>query len=405
MYIPNIDVCDEIVKENECFISKTEEVNGYNVRMYNYLLAEYNDFLRPLKDNPEVTAFELRGLTFIQDPKDNSWRRFLMLHKFFNIDQCKDYLLEDLRKLEFESALDKRDGSMIRFVQFPDGKIVAKTKMGFNNDQAKLAQRLYDEDKNLQEFVKASLGNNLAAIFELTSPVNRIVISYKKSELTLLQLRDETSGLYHDLKTNSFLKNYKINLVDDLSHMGDLDYFLKKAETLTDSEGYILGFRDKETNEYKMAKRKTPWYMERHGLLTDSLSRENIIAHLILDNNLDDTMAILDKDDPRREVMIGIEKIFLKYITHKIDSCINFVKENFKGDRKSFAIKNNKEKDFMFWMKIIDVDDAHKREKLEQEIIFVLKKTTYRLENARKFFKEELNYSLEDNVLSVEGDE
>ena len=94
---------------------------------------------------------------------DGEYSRILMLHKFFNLNQCIAYLYEDLSPCQIKAIQDKRDGSMIRFLRLPNGEIIAKTKMDFNNAQTALANRLLSEDKGLYDFVSESF---LCLLFE-----------------------------------------------------------------------------------------------------------------------------------------------------------------------------------------------------------------------------------------------
>ena len=75
--------CDYIVENNSAFKCKKEIINSFNVVQYNYLIADYSDFVNPV-DGSGLTAEELRGLTFIQQ-NDSTWKRFLHLDKFYNL--------------------------------------------------------------------------------------------------------------------------------------------------------------------------------------------------------------------------------------------------------------------------------------------------------------------------------
>ena len=58
-------------------------VDGYNISIFNYRLAMYSDF----RDN---FAFEMRGLTFVFNEDGSLYNRYLLLHKFFNLNQVED---------------------------------------------------------------------------------------------------------------------------------------------------------------------------------------------------------------------------------------------------------------------------------------------------------------------------
>ena len=176
MFLPTKEYCDKVVDTSEVFYRIDKEINGYQVVMYNYRLADYSDFV-------EHNAFEFRGLTFMYDGKE--WRRFLMLHKFFNVNQTTNYEEEILASKYIVGVYEKLDGSMITFVQFPDGKVLAKTKMGFDTPMAIAANRIYEADENIKIFVDSTIKEGKYPIFEYISPFNRIVVGYDREKLKL----------------------------------------------------------------------------------------------------------------------------------------------------------------------------------------------------------------------------
>ena len=166
--------CLKITKNNNAFYEAKHTVEGCEVSMFDYYIANPTDFKDPLSDG-SLNAQDMRGLTYIHT--EDGPKRFLHLHKFFNLNQCEDYLLDNLKDYTVTRVQDKLDGSLIRFVRFPNGKIRAKSKMSFESSQAKEAQKLLEEDENLYNFVSDTLDQGLAAIFEYVSPFNRIVDS------------------------------------------------------------------------------------------------------------------------------------------------------------------------------------------------------------------------------------
>jgi hypothetical protein len=79
-YLKTKKECDAIVERNDAFIKTDRVIEGYNVVIYDYRLASLSDFV---KDE----AFELRGLTFVENPETGEWERNLLMNKFFNILQ------------------------------------------------------------------------------------------------------------------------------------------------------------------------------------------------------------------------------------------------------------------------------------------------------------------------------
>lgn len=211
-YLPTREECQEIVKNNETFYCTSRNVDGFDVELYDYRLASYTDYL----DN---NAWELRGLCFVNN--NGVWERNILMNKFFNLNETKDWMLEDVQNKRVTRVQDKLDGSVISFVKLPSGKIVAKSKMSFDSDQAKMAQDIFDNSYELQGMVETIMNDNKTAIFELISPFNQIVLPYNETELRLLQIRDNKTGEYASTSLMySYLKLY------DLQKMMAKDYDL-----------------------------------------------------------------------------------------------------------------------------------------------------------------------------------
>lgn len=133
----------------------------------------------------------LEKVTFETKNKENSW------------------MYEDLKDLEIVNIANKEDGSAIRFIEI-NGELKAKTKFSFEAEQAELAMSVVDNDSNLKEFIIETLENNLTALFELVSPLNKIVLSYNETDLKLLQLRDDETGKYLDVYSHPLVLKYDI---------------------------------------------------------------------------------------------------------------------------------------------------------------------------------------------------
>ena len=58
-------------------------IDGYNVSIFNYILAQYSDFIDNL-------AFEMRWLTYVFNKDGSLFKRYLLLHKFFNLNQVAE---------------------------------------------------------------------------------------------------------------------------------------------------------------------------------------------------------------------------------------------------------------------------------------------------------------------------
>ena len=64
--LPTFDQCMFICEHNDKFRHKIVVVDGYDIHMFNYMLASYMDFLDPVPGSG-LTAEEMRGITFVED--------------------------------------------------------------------------------------------------------------------------------------------------------------------------------------------------------------------------------------------------------------------------------------------------------------------------------------------------
>jgi T4 RnlA family RNA ligase len=371
-YLPTYEECQEIVSKNEFFYEMKTSVDGYDISVFNYRLARSEDFLHPIPGK-DIEASELRGLTFIHN--EGNSQRFLMLHKFFNLNQVAGYQYGELKNLDIVRVQDKADGSMIAFVRLPNGRIVAKTKMGFDNDQALLAQELFKKDKELQEFVTESLNRGLVTIYELCSPLNRIVLRYSKTELRLLQIRSQETGEYLDTYSNDLVIKHGIKVVDRETPK-TLDEYVELAKSTKGIEGWVLTFANQQ-----MVKLKTEDYFSLHGLLTEKLTRENLILGLVLDDTIDDAISQLDMNDIRRKAANIVQAAIVHYLKQNTEVVLKLISQ-YNGDKKSWAMAHLKEEFFPIaagllkpHKDLVGEIDKRLREKLKDE--------TFRLTEAR----------------------
>ena len=380
LYIPSYQECVRITQENENFYEKKTQVNGVNVSIFNYRLATAQDFFKPLKDSDEIQASELRGITFIH--AESGVERYLMLHKFFNLDQTEGYLYSQVKHKKIVRIQDKADGSMIRFLRV-NNVLVAKTKGEFITQQAAMAMDVVSKNSRLKSFIEKTLDQNLAAIFELTSFANQIVLNYSKTELQLLQLREESTGKYLDIYNHELVKTYNV-LTATNEELESLESLVAKKPVVEGREGWIVTMDDSQ-----MLKIKTQWYMDRHGLLTSSMVRENDLVNLILTETLDDAMAMIVEGDPRRKYAESLQKALAVYMERALKSVTALV-ASYNGSKKDFALANKSHEWFAIAVRFVDAPDEEKAFKfLKERVLF----QNRNLMEAKSFVK---------NVLGVE---
>ena len=335
--LPTLSKCLNIVKNTEAFYMTETNVLGFNVKMFDYRLASYSDFA----DND---AFELRGLCFVED-NDGVWHRNILMNKYFNRAQTIGWMPEDLDHKKIVRVQDKLDGSIISFVKFPNGLTLAKSKMSFTSDQAKMAQEVYNKDlvdyKGVSKLVEYCYNNGLVSIWELVSPDNQIVLEYTETELVLLQIRVAETGRYltsTEIKELVTRMNLKIRMAEEFSgEYKDINFLLKiKAESKESIEGFILTYEDGQ-----MAKIKTDHYLRQHHMIGPDAFRENLLVETILEGSIDDVIAALTAS-PKKDAVVELDRLVVQNFNHLVVEYKRLRGEYFNKyneDRKEFALK------------------------------------------------------------------
>lgn len=246
--------------------------------------------------------------------KDNSW------------------MYDDVKDLKITRIGDKEDGSCIRFLML-NGKLVAKTKFSFESEQSEMAMIVVNANKRLKDFILKTLDEGLAALFEIVSPFNKIVLSYNETTLKLLQLRVEDTGEYLDIYNHELVKKYNV-VCAKKEPLHTLDELLTMAETVEDKEGWVVTFENG-----KMAKVKTFFYMQLHGLLTEGL-KEHKLVRRILEDTVDDILSFIPVENTEeRDFINEMTEVITKHINHIATWCYDTFNSEFDGDRKAFVEK------------------------------------------------------------------
>lgn len=416
--LPTREECQEIIKNSEAFYCTKHIIEGQNVELYDYRLASITDFV-------SNNAFELRGLCFVEQA-DGSWKRNILLNKFFNLNETKieyikafskstgemlydgpegtleinsmqsklapiykferypkcSWLLEDIQNKKIVRVQDKRDGSLISFVKFQNGNIRAKSKMSFTSEQAVMAQSILNENKNLQDFLEYCFEYNLTPIFEITSPHNQIVLSYNNTELVLLQIRINATGEYFSKEAiEEVQKLFNIVIADEYpEEYYSFEKLMQLQRTEEDIEGYVITLEDGQ-----MLKIKTEWYFAMHGLTTEG-TRENLLIQSILEDRIDDVISLIP-DGEKKEFMIATaEKVQHKF-NHLVAEYKFLTNKYFDqyNDRKAFAFRYSNHELFGYIMKGLNkpIDEIEQTaEKFVKD--FILNKTK-KLNEAKAF--------------------
>jgi RNA ligase len=281
--------------------------------------------------------------------ENGKYNHFLMLNKFWNINQVPETLLHEIKDKKIKSVYNKEDGTLVTFIKV-NGKIVSKTKMGFDNEQTIEVDKIVKNNKNILKFVDDCFNKDLVTMWEYTSFKNRIVLEYNTSELTLLKVRNNKTGEYVDVEQ---FRGLGFNVVESLEFT-DLESLMKRIEDATKIEGCVITFEDDQ-----MVKWKAKEYCELHHMI-DDLNREDYVISLILNEMIDDFLSKLNKNSDYEKVkwIENIELKIRKYITQRTKDVDELVSK-YNGSMKDFALSYLKDKNFALAAKVIKGDSTY----------------------------------------------
>jgi RNA ligase len=350
-YIPTFEEATAICERygDLVFYNTTTYVDGFRVVSFNYRLATYDDFV-------EADAFELRGLTYVFDHTDALHKRYLLFRKFFNLNQVAETMLHNIKHVPIRAVHDKVDGSVVSFIRLPNNRVIARTKMGFNNQQTEDAQAIYDRTPVLQRFVEHCLDNDLVPIFEYVSPFNRVVLKYDESRLILLRIRDNSSGDYLDTHALGSIAEGVDVAADLTGEYTDWNTLLEHLPGWVEREGVVV-----HLDNGQLVKLKTEWYTDRHSLFTETRRFNRYIA-LALDEKLDDMFSVLGENDTEvRSVLESVEQQVRKYLSEKhaeVTAMVEMYRHAYNSNRKAFAIDMHRTPLFGIAIRCIEHEDA-----------------------------------------------
>ena len=373
-------------------------VDNYIICMFNYRLATYNNLTKPLPNN-DLSARELRGNCYILDNQGNVLSSYIMLNKFWNLNETSETQYDNIiNNYHIKAIHNKEDGSMVRFIRLPNNKVISKTKGSIDNEICVESNKIYITNKSVRQFIDWSLDNNIALIFEFVSPFNKIVLDYNETKLILLKARNNETGEYLDnwLVMSLFNKfrfgdvrinpNVMDSSVDYYEQYDSIDELIELSKTIKYVEGWVINLVHKDTNEDYFIKLKTQWYFERHKLLTEDMVREDFIISKILDETIDDILCQLtDQDIEVKNKIDNIDKVIKNYILEKsvnVQLLLNVYNTSYCNNIKDFAIKYKNDINFHHVINIIN-----KKNSIFETIIIELRKRTYKLNDAIKFIK------------------
>jgi RNA ligase len=321
------DVLPAIEGRDEFKISRKDDY-----LVVNYHVNFHDTFPEVKGEDAELLALrrECRGIIFSAATGKILRRVF---HKFFNVQEREEMLISKIDFSQPHIVLAKLDGSMISpFVS--QGKIRFGTKMGVTDVSAPAEAFAY-RHAGIMALAEHCLKNGLTPIFEWTSPLQRIVIDYKESNLTLTAVRDMVTGTYLTYPAMQNLANqYGVDIVSAYESIKDIDAFIEHTRALKDEEGYVFRF-----GTGHMGKIKADDYCAAHSV-KERLTWEKDVIAMILNEKADDVKAFMTEED-RKMVEQFEEALYARLhdTAERLKWMVIEAKDNLNGSKKKFAIE------------------------------------------------------------------
>ena len=354
----------EIVENKDAFYYKDEEHKGRKFRIFNYRLATYSDF------NNDIDSLELRGLTFDLETE----KCYLGLHKFFN-DRENPFTQIEWDENDVLDVREKLDGSLIQTF-FIDDILFVKTKGTFKSEQAIKSEEFILNNGNYFNFINDFSKKGYHIFFEFISPFNQVVIPYNKTDLVLIQIRDE-NGNYLDYNTLKDIANkYNLSLAKEYNYT--LKALRELQETEEDIEGWVVRNK-KYPLETQFRKFKTSSYFLKHKSI--SKLQENNIISSILNEQIDDIISLIPINTEKRNYLEEIRNKVSHYYDKMVVELSKLLIYKKFNDRKEFALLYKNHPYFNVLMK------SKNENNLEKNLKEAILKRTQKLSNAKEFLK------------------
>lgn len=315
--------------------------NGDTVmRVFNYRLASYTDFMRP-------DAMEARGIMFEVDDVHGTALRLACRppKKFFNYRENPETIFDYDVLPAVSFAMIKEDGSLISSYTLRDevGETLGlKSRGSINSQQSNAAEAwLYDQSR-------AALYNEVLGLddagwtvtFEWVSPDNRIVLPYFESKLVVLNIRNRETGYimpleiikecYPEIWAN-FVQVNPESWTSIVEGSANFEEVVEKARAQTGIEGYVV------YTPNAMFKMKNDWYVSLHHT-KDSVTNPRRLFECVIDDATDDLRQMFATDPLALKLIEDAENKYIPMYNGLIAKCEAFVAENSNKERKDFAL-------------------------------------------------------------------
>lgn len=331
------------------------------------ILSEYPYFITIRKDGPlAIFNYNLLASEIVEGETEEDTKRFTCDFSLPEVQEARGIII-NYETLEVvcwpfrkfgnygESYVDTIDWRTARVQEKVDGSIM---KLWFNKltnnwqvssnkiIDAKNAEmtcnysllKLFNEASNNQKLDYSVLSKDCTYIFELVSPLNRVVIKYDSIEIYHIGTRNNLTGIEENVDIGiKKPKTYPLNSLQDC---------IEAAKILNDGcdkfeledEGFVVV--DKDWHRIKI---KSPEYVLVHHALNGGILSKKRIIQLILDNEVEEYLTYYPG---YKDIFIRYSKkleIFQKEIFDKV-SYYEKLWEEFNPDKKAYAARISKDK-------------------------------------------------------------
>jgi RNA ligase len=326
----------ELTKLEPGFYFSHLSLENEHYRIFSYrMIPKYSKWLI------NGAALECRGTTFRMDNDNNpvalaSWP----FEKFFNLNE--NPMTQDLDLSSPMEVLVKEDGSLISSMLLPSGKLFLKSKASFTSKEAKAANELITTPqwKELYDWTLDWASQGYTVIMEYMSPLNKIVVPYSESKLTVLGVRDHSNGTYVNLFDMELPKEIQMLVIKNLvNEVNDTSAFVQSIKNQTELEGYVV--RLKTGQRIKI---KTNWYNRLHqNRRNDQDLSDMALAKLVLDQSIDDVRSAYAHSPEAVKRIDEITQVVSGIYNDTVAATTSFYETHKHFNRRDYALMAKKE--------------------------------------------------------------
>jgi T4 RnlA family RNA ligase len=314
--------------EGDTFYFKDFEYLGRTLRIFNYRLSTWTEFLKP-------GALDCRGTTY--DITDgNIGLVALPPQKFFNFEEGG----ADHSACEVRTVMEKLDGSLINTMLI-NGNLHVKSKGSVYSDQASDAAEYIAHHEELRLVLKEFEVRGFTVSLEYTAPHNRIVIGYQIPQLRILGVRSRSTGEY--LLPPDFCNivvvppEYVVQYQTSTQAPGDIN---ADCKALLEGEGCVVELVHPTTRARYLVKCKADKYCLLHKQ-KDNINSPRALFELAATQATDDIRGLFTGDQYVQEQITRMENYVFPLLNRIEVEVTEFCADNKHLPRKEYAIAAN----------------------------------------------------------------